>query len=961
MICLPLLRVISSKEVNDLVVHIVLNSAESRVSNDIENVTSGSLELLVVVGTDSDLDVEDGILVQHHRGIHIISKLNGIGTLNHVDVEVEDLNNAIVGRISVEDVSGESTSNGVADLSGDASRVEVGDADGEEEGGDVGDVGLDGRVDVGSEEEGVVVLGLAVASEGTPELVALSIEGLRVLVVVRSRNGVVGVVPDGGLVPGGALNGDGRGDTVLVIDKLVALVVLESSALGRSELDLKILQDDVVLIEVGRNLLVELSVDVVQEVEAGSHEGIVKVVGVLVGSVEKDGQGDVGSRGLVVGDVGDVGISHGDGGLVLEGVLNETLHPGRHVGGVDVGVVVVDVGNEEVAGDVTVTSRNGGVVVVLVADGLVVQDLGSHGEGVVDADVLVGSGADALLAVVDGIVVHALVERKVKRVLGVEGARGLGIDLDVAALELAGDDVGGGDGELEEHAVGLLSHLVVGVEGEGHVVDGAVDVLGRNGETSVGELLILLLEEDAALGDGPVDDVGDGTLGADTTAVGGADDGLDGDGDLTGLTVGSRNHTTSAGVEAAVGKDEAVLLAGAGGVGSVGGEGAEGAGEDVGLDVHAVSIVVGLVDALDLEVDGGVHESGDGVALNRLAIAVGDVVLSGTVDEDCDIVVALQDISGTIIIAIVATNGGAGLGDGVVISVTEDGDVLTLESELDVVSLDGTTVVGLGLEDINAGEGRMRGGHDHVLEVGVGDALVGERGAPAGSSNTLLIVVLVSLALQSEVVVLGGQAGEDSVVGIEKGVVKVGGSVVLIDQLTAVLGEVAGIDLDTLGTGVGGGELLDDDGSLVVAALDGTNGNVDDVGELEFVIAVQGGGVGEVTDGEALKVVNTLVSVGEGDDRKEGIIIPGGGDELSIGSHRHETKGVLALGNTVVELMDVTGSGDTRQVDEPLASRAGGLVEGLAGVESEALSVVSVVGGVLTGEDDGVVVGGGTL
>ena len=957
----PLVREVIVEESSDLLADGTLDLAGLEVVDDALDVLVHSGELLSNVAAGSHLDVEDGVSVVHHRGIDLVGRVDGGGALDHVDVEVEELDEAGIGGLLVHDVSGEGTSNGVSGLSGDTSGIEVGDTDGEEEGVDAGDVGLDGRVDVDSEELGVVVLGLAVASEGAPELVVLGVVGLLLLVVVGGGDGVVGVVPDDGLVPGEGRNGDDDGTiVVVVVGEVEALLVGDADALVGGEVDVGIGEEEVVVGEVGRNLSVELLVDVVHEVESLNQEGVVEIVGVLEGSIEDDGDLDVVrmlalNDSLGVGDVGDVGVSHGNGGLVLEGVLDEALHPGRHEGDVDVGDGVGVGEDVEVAGDVAVAGRDGLLIVVLVADGLVVEDLGSLGEGVVGADVLVGSAfLVAELAVAVGAVADALVERKSDGVLGVVDAGRLGVDDDVTAGEGAVDHLVGGNVEGDLKDVGVVGDDVLALA-EVLAVEGAGDhVLGDAGDADVGDALVLLDELDVALADGGLDVVGD------TTGDGGlvVDVGLDDGGDLDDDGLGALGG----------GSEDAAGTAGHAGVVEIEGEAVGSAVDDiialvaddvVLLDETALAALNEVV-ALDADVDGVTDvlvEDGSGGGNLVAVIAVGEGGGAGNVNVELVVaVVVLARHSLAVDIGSGDDLSLAALVDLDVLAVSKDSEVLTFIGASDVLGRNLAVlvivVVLVKVEDIDSHERGVESSDLLSLEVGVCDFRDGLGGTPGSAGNNITVTVfLVRSSGDQFDSVVTGKTKEDSGVGIEALLLETSATEEAVLELVGV----GVVDLEALSTSVGGGVLLHDDDVLVAGTGHGTGSELNGVLIISFVVGVDGNGVGEITDDVALEVdavaINLLL-VAQSEKGEVGVILPVTFDVVVLVNVLKD-KFVVALGETSVVLVDVHLL--THSV--PVTANAGGVNDLIVGQNVVTLSLSSFNSRVVSDEDDGVVAG----
>lgn len=840
--------------------HIGINATVLSIDNNIVDEVVVELVSLSHI-SDADLNVELGVVVD----LVVLVTENSLGsnrrvTLNHVNVDVEGLNE--VGSVGVVDDGGKRTSDGVSDLNVGATRIllldEKNEVDIKPRSVDQLSLSVVGVV----HQNGLVVLGLAVVGDGTVEGVGLGVLDL-----------VVGVVPDDGGLEfdigesdrGGGLLGSDVGEIDLFVGVRKAVVL--------KGLEVRVREGEVVLAPVGGvdegELLVDLLNEVLNEVaHADELEGHISAV--LVGGVNDDGEG-VGVVDGVVVDAADVDVSHRNVGDLADGVLELLLEPsgGRS------GVVVLEVGGDDVKVDVDVAVATRRLVVESAEDALVagvdVLDLlGSHVERVVDAvDFLSLSLGDALLDV-GGV---GLRDGHVGREVEV-GA--LGDDVDVVAV--AGGDalegLGGGEVEVVGAVLVGLKDLLNTVDGAGEGTDSALD----------GDVAVLNAVDVVAVGAGgrlkvELDQLGGRAVGGGV-AIG--DDRGDGDDDVGGKTVGSVVVVVE--LEGA-GALETVLVA-RNGVDSALGVGlVEVAGVGVVLDVSAG--IGGL--AVGLEVSLGANDLGEEVA-----------VVDGALIEDVEV----GDAKGeeNVVVAIVV---GVDIGlrmfvAGVGTVVGEDGVVLTLNGLDDILSRNGgLAVVGVASEDLNAHKSRVNGGDMLTSKVGVGDILKRVDSAPTATD-----IISCRASVTKDDLVLGVvEADEDLVVGVVELRGENSGTVEGIDDVVVVA--VLLEDIEALGIAIFGGVLLEDDDLLVIVTDSGTKCDLDNV--LSKVSAL--GTVGGVVERSVREITNDVageVAVAEGGDGKVGTGLPID-VLLDTSLEGGQVKLIVARGKALDELVDEGG------------------------------------------------------
>lgn len=877
--------------------HIGINATVLSIDNNIVDEVVVELVSLSHI-SDADLNVELGVVVD----LVVLVTENSLGsnrrvTLNHVNVDVEGLNE--VGSVGVVDDGGKRTSDGVSDLNVGATRIllldEKNEVDIKPRSVDQLSLSVVGVV----HQNGLVVLGLAVVGDGTVEGVGLGVLDL-----------VVGVVPDDGGLEfdigesdrGGGLLGSDVGEIDLFVGVRKAVVL--------KGLEVRVREGEVVLAPVGGvdegELLVDLLNEVLNEVaHADELEGHISAV--LVGGVNDDGEG-VGVVDGVVVDAADVDVSHRNVGDLADGVLELLLEPsgGRS------GVVVLEVGGDDVKVDVDVAVATRRLVVESAEDALVagvdVLDLlGSHVERVVDAvDFLSLSLGDALLDV-GGV---GLRDGHVGREVEV-GA--LGDDVDVVAV--AGGDalegLGGGEVEVVGAVLVGLKDLLNTVDGAGEGTDSALD----------GDVAVLNAVDVVAVGAGgrlkvELDQLGGRAVGGGV-AIG--DDRGDGDDDVGGKTVGSAVVVVE--LEGA-GALETVLIA-RNGVDSALGVGlVEVAGVGVVLDVSAG--VGGL--AVGLEVSLGADDLGEEVAVVDGAL-IEDVEVGDAKGEE-NVVVAIVvgvDISLRNVVAGVGT------------VVGEDGVVLTLNGLDDILSRNGgLAVVGVASEDLNAHKSRVDGGDLLTSKVGVGDILerVGNTPAAAG----VIGITLVASVTEDDLVLGVVEADEDLVVGVVKFRTEHSRTVEGIDDVVviAVLLE----DIETLETAALGGVLLEDDDLLVIVTDSGTESDLDNV--LKVVSAL--GTIGGVVERSVREITNDVageVAGAEGGDGEVGTFLPHGW-LARVTNEVGQVKLIIASFKTLGELVDEGGC---------LVIKRSVLVAPVGGAISERSRAVTVLLAVGRGND----------
>lgn len=405
-----------------------------------------------------------------------------------MNVDIIDVNRIIGVTITVQDVSVESTSKSVSSFAIHTSRIEVVELGSEEVRSSIALDGLGSRERVGGKEHSLVVLGSAVTSEGTKELL------VRIIVLGSngSTNPMERVVPDDGTIPGQSTS----------VTKLRLVVVEEVGVEGvllisdtRAEVGVEIAvskgQDKVMVAIFGSpeagNGLVEELVELFEV--TGISQTTLDIDSILIGGIADNGELAlrVSLVSVLVLDVGDVAVLHRGSKGLLEVVLNETLEP---VG--EGGVVILSglTSNDVDASDEAVAHRN---FVGFVAERVTLHDGGLHEDGIVDADALntVLVVVVALLLVLDGIGRNTQEERMLV-VLAVRlGVHSDGTDtVDETVERRLGGDLEGHEEVLV--IVGINAVVDSLRNGKLTVSTGELDVLREGLSGRNGELLVLL-------------------------------------------------------------------------------------------------------------------------------------------------------------------------------------------------------------------------------------------------------------------------------------------------------------------------------------------------------------------------------------------------------------------------------------------------------------------------------------